>query len=63
MATAQAGVLIEPAAKASVEQLGDTTIRYKLTYWIADPLSNQEISSALKLALWHNFKPIDISLN
>ena len=63
VATAQAGVLIEPAAKASVEQLGDTTIRYKLTYWIADPLSNQEISSALKLALWHNFKPIDISLN
>jgi small-conductance mechanosensitive channel len=62
VATGQAGVLHEPAAKATIEQIGATTTAYKLTFWMADPLSIQEVSSALKLALWTSFNPEDISL-
>jgi len=62
VATAQAGVLREPAAKATIEQFGATTTSYKLTYWMADPLSIREVSSELKLALWSRFNPEDISL-
>lgn len=50
VATAQAGVLREPAAKATIEQFGATTTSYKLTYWMADPL-------------WTRFNPEDISLS
>jgi small-conductance mechanosensitive channel len=62
VATAQAGVLREPAAKATIGQIGATTTSYKLTYWMADPLSIREVSSELKLALWSRFNPEDISL-
>ena len=62
VATAQAGVLRQPAAKATIEQFGATTTSYKLTYWMADPLSIREVSSELKLALWSRFNPEDISL-
>lgn len=62
VATAQAGVLLQPAAKATIEQFGATTTSYKLTYWMADPLSIREVSSELKLALWSCFNPEDISL-
>ena len=62
VATAQSGVLSEPAAKASIEKFGSTTTDYKLTYWMPDPLSIREVSSELKLALWHSFNPEDISL-
>ena len=63
VATAQAGVLHEPAAKATIEQFGATTTAYKLTFWMADPLSIPEVSSELKLALWTSFNPEDISLD
>jgi small-conductance mechanosensitive channel len=56
------GVLREPAAKATVEKFGATSTDYKLTYWMPDPLSIREVSSALKLALWHHFSPDEISL-
>ena len=62
VATAQAGVLLQPAAKATIEQFGATSTSYKLTYWMADPLSIREVSSELKLALWSRFNPEDISL-
>jgi small-conductance mechanosensitive channel len=62
VATAQAGVLQQPAAKATIEQFGATSTSYKLTYWMADPLSIREVSSELKLALWSRFNPEDISL-
>ncbi|MEI6358890.1 MAG: mechanosensitive ion channel domain-containing protein [Synechococcus sp. ELA619] len=62
VATAQKGVLLQPAAKATIEQLGASTTSYKLTYWMADPLSIREVSSELKLALWSHFNPDDISL-
>ena len=62
VAMAQAGVLLEPPAKATIEQFGASTTAYKLTYWMADPLSIQEVSSELKLALWTSFSPEDISL-
>jgi small-conductance mechanosensitive channel len=62
VATAQKGVLLQPAAKATIEQFGATTTSYKLTYWMADPLSIREVSSELKLALWSHFNPDDISL-
>lgn len=58
----QKGVLLQPAAKATIEQFGATTTSYKLTYWMADPLSIREVSSELKLALWTRFTPEDISL-
>ena len=61
--TAQAGVLQQPAAKATIEQFGATSTSYKLTYWMADPLSIREVSSELKLALWSRFNPEDISLS
>ena len=63
VATAQAGVLQQPAAKATIEQFGATSTSYKLTYWMADPLSIREVSSELKLALWSRFNPEDISLS
>lgn len=62
VATAQKGVLVQPAAKATIEQFGSTTTSYRLTYWMADPLSIREVSSELKLALWNRFHPEDISL-
>ena len=62
VAMAQAGVLLEPPAKATIEQFGASTTAYKLTYWMADPLSIQEVSSELRLALWTSFSPEDISL-
>jgi small-conductance mechanosensitive channel len=62
VATAQKGVLLQPAAKATIEQFGASTTSYKLTYWMADPLSIREVSSELKLALWSHFNPDDISL-
>jgi len=43
-------VLLQPAAKATIEQFGATTTAYKLTYWMADPL-------------WTRFNPEDISLS
>jgi small-conductance mechanosensitive channel len=55
-------VLLQPAAKATIEQFGATTTAYKLTYWMADPLSIREVSSELKLALWHSFSLDEISL-
>ena len=61
-AQAQKGVLLQPAAKATIEQFGATTTAYKLTYWMADPLSIREVSSELKLALWHSFSLDEISL-
>ena len=62
VATAQKGVLVQPAAKATIEQFGATTTSYRLTYWMADPLSIREVSSELKLAIWSHFNPEDISL-
>jgi small-conductance mechanosensitive channel len=62
VATAQKGVLLQPAAKATIEQFGATTTSYRLTFWMADPLSIREVSSELKLALWSHFNPEDISL-
>jgi small-conductance mechanosensitive channel len=62
VATAQKGVLLQPAAKATIEQFGATTTSYRLTFWMADPLSIREVSSELKLALWSHFNPDDISL-
>lgn len=56
------GVLRDPAAKATIEKFGGTTTDYKLTYWMPDPLSIREVSSELKLALWHSFSPDEISL-
>jgi len=63
VARVQAGVLAEPAARATVEQFGNATSSYKLTYWMADPLTIREISNDLKLALWSNFKAEEISLS
>ena len=62
VATAQSGVLREPAAKATIEKFGSATTDFKLTYWMPDPLSIREVSSALKLALWNSFNPDEISL-
>lgn len=62
-AQVQKGVLLEPAAKATIEQFGATTTAYKLTYWMTDPLSIREVSSELKLALWTRFNPEDINLS
>ena len=59
----QSGVLLQPAAKATIEQFGATTTSYRLTYWMADPLSIRDVSSELKLALWNRFNPEDISLS
>ena len=63
VARAQSGVLLQPAAKATIEQFGATTTSYRLTYWMADPLSIRDVSSELKLALWNRFNPEDISLS
>lgn len=57
------GVLREPAAMATIEKFGATTTDYKLTYWMPDPLSIREVSSELKLALWHSFSPDEIILS
>ena len=62
VASAQTGVLREPAAKATIEKFGATSTDYKLSYWMPDPLSIREVSSALKLALWQQFSPDEISL-
>ncbi len=62
VAMAQEGVLRQPAAKATIDKFGTTSTDYRLTYWMADPLSIREVSSALKLALWTRFNPEEISL-
>ena len=49
-AQVQKGVLLQPAAKATIEQFGATTTAYKLTDWMADPL-------------WTRFNPEDINLS
>ena len=59
----EGSVLLQPAAKATIEQFGATTTAYKLTDWMADPLSIREVSSELKLALWTRFNPEDINLS
>jgi potassium-dependent mechanosensitive channel len=56
VANANPRVLAEPAPKALLLQYGESSIDYGLRFWIANPMSNSDISSELRRAIWHTFR-------
>ncbi len=55
-AAANPDVLPLPAPKALLLSYGDSAINYALRFWIADPLRNVSICSAVQAAVWHDFR-------
>ncbi len=55
-AAANPDVLPLPAPKALLLSYGDSAINYALRFWIADPLRNVSICSAVQAAVWHAFR-------
>ncbi|MCP9928244.1 mechanosensitive ion channel family protein [Cyanobium sp. CH-040] len=50
------GVLAEPAPKVLVMGYGDSAINYALRFWIANPMQNLSISTAVRRAIWQAFQ-------
>jgi small-conductance mechanosensitive channel len=57
-----AGVLPEPPPKAFLVSYGDFAIDYALRFWIANPMENGGICSAVNQAIWHSFKHHQIEI-
>jgi small-conductance mechanosensitive channel len=51
-----AGVLPQPAPRAFLLRYGESSIDYSLRFWIADPLHNLGIASAVQVAVWQAFQ-------
>ena len=49
-------VLASPAPKALLLSYGDSAINYALRFWIAHPMQNASVCSAVNQAIWHAFK-------
>ncbi|MFM7646617.1 MAG: mechanosensitive ion channel family protein [Cyanobium sp.] len=50
------GVLAEPAPRGLVISYGDSAIQYALRFWIANPMNNISICSAVNTAVWQAFR-------
>jgi small-conductance mechanosensitive channel len=55
-ATTVPGVLVTPPPRALLISYGDWAINYALRFWIANPMNNISICSAVNQALWKAFK-------
>ena len=49
-------VLKQPAPKGLLLNYGDSAINYGLRFWIANPMDNVSICSAVNQAIWHAFQ-------
>ena len=56
------GVLAEPAPRALVLSYGDSAIQYALRFWIANPMNNISICSAVNTAVWQAFRQQGIEI-
>ena len=63
-ATARAvqGVLSTPAPRGLVLSYGDSAIQYALRFWIANPMDNVSICSAVNAAVWQAFRQEGIEI-
>ncbi|MGB5135188.1 MAG: mechanosensitive ion channel domain-containing protein [Prochlorococcaceae cyanobacterium] len=50
------GVLADPPPRGLVLGYGDSAISYALRFWIANPMQNLTISSAVRRAVWQAFQ-------
>ncbi len=50
------GVLPDPLPRVYVISHEDSAIRYSLRFWIANPMNNISISSAVRQAIWSGFE-------
>jgi len=57
-----AKVLEDPAPKAYVTDYGESAVQYALCYYIADPMSNLSIASAVRRAIWKAFQDQQIEM-
>jgi small-conductance mechanosensitive channel len=62
MASGVPGVLAEPAPRALVLSYGDSAIQYALRFWIANPMNNISICSAVNTAVWQAFRQQGIEI-
>jgi len=49
-------VLAQPAPKALLVQYGESSINYALRFWIANPMTDNDVCSELRRAIWHSFR-------
>lgn len=56
MASANPRVLAQPAPKALLVEYGESSINYALRFWIANPMTNSDVCSELRRAIWHSFR-------
>ena len=50
------GVLADPPPRGLVLSYGDSAIQYALRFWIANPMNNISICSAVNTAVWEAFR-------
>ncbi|MEB3320943.1 MAG: mechanosensitive ion channel domain-containing protein [Cyanobium sp.] len=56
------GVLRSPAPRGLVLSYGDSAIQYALRFWIANPMDNVSICSAVNAAVWQAFRREEIEI-
>jgi len=56
VASANPRVLAQPAPKALLVQYGESSINYALRFWIANPMTDSDVCSELRRAIWHCFR-------
>jgi potassium efflux system protein len=56
------GVLTSPAPRGLVLSYGDSAIQYALRFWIANPMDNVSICSAVNAAVWQAFRREEIEI-
>ena len=56
VANANPRVLAQPAPKALLVEYGESSINYAVRFWIANPMSNSDVCSELRRAIWHSFR-------
>lgn len=56
------GVLADPMPKVYVVSHDDSSIRYSLRFWIANPMNNLSISSAVRQVIWTSFQQQGIEI-
>lgn len=56
------GVLASPPPRGLVLSYGDSSIQYALRFWIANPMDNVSICSAVNAAVWQAFRQQGIEI-
>jgi potassium efflux system protein len=56
------GVLADPAPRGLVLSYGESAIQYALRFWIANPMNNISICSAVNTAVWQTFRQEGIEI-